>query len=235
MFAPRSADPTMGPWHERLVRAKAHLEAPWFKRSRRGTFALGGRTYDYFLHGYNGTWRNERMVEVPPALELARARAAGRVVEIGNVLSFYGAPAHEIVDYYERAPGVRNEDVMTFEPSGPYDAVIAISTLEHVGVDEPQRDRTKARAAIERLGGLLGPGGELLVTIPLGWNPDLDEGLADGSLAFDETAFLRRTSPKGDWREIGADEAAGAPYGEPFPFANVVAFGRRTAPDGAPA
>ena len=75
---PMGKDPNTPAWVQHLAfevedeaalqAAKAHLEAPLYRRTRRGTFTLGGREYDYFLHGYNGTWRNERMVEVPPAL-----------------------------------------------------------------------------------------------------------------------------------------------------------------------
>lgn len=59
----------------------------------------------------------------------------------------YVPVAHDVVDKYEGAPGVRNVDVLDNE-DGDLDYVASISTLEHVGWDEQERDADKALRAL---------------------------------------------------------------------------------------
>lgn len=46
------------------VLARLHYLLPW-----RRTFRLGGKSYRYFYHPYNTTWRNVRCVAKPLAVE----------------------------------------------------------------------------------------------------------------------------------------------------------------------
>ena len=193
----------------------------------RRRFSFAGRSYPYFIHSYHTTWRTERCVEIPLALDALDRHRGGNVLEIGNVLSHYARGRHDVVDKYEQADGVLNVDVLDHQPSTSYDLVIAVSTLEHVGFDEPEPlDPDKPRRALEHLAALLTPAGELLVTLPLGQNPYVDEALADGRLRFDELGFLKRVSSS-TWRQVTAGEVASARYGKPYPFANAVAIGAR--------
>ncbi len=85
-----------------------------------------------------------------------------------------------IVDKYEKAIGVINEDICNFKPSKKYDLIISISTLEHVGFDEKPRDPCKVLRAIENLKSLLAVGGKLVAILPVGYNPYLDELIKSG-------------------------------------------------------
>jgi len=60
-------------------------------------------------------------------------------------------------------------------PQEKYDKIIAISTLEHVGEDSG--DPSLAINAIEHLKILLDDCGEMLITIPVGFNTPLEENL----------------------------------------------------------
>lgn len=199
------------------------------RRLRPGSFAFAGGDYRYFVHAYNVTWRNERAVELPIVLRALDEHPGARVLEIGNVLAHYGHGGHDVVDRYETAPGVRSIDVVELEAEEPYDLVVTISTLEHVGFDEDERDPDKPRRALERMASVLAPGGTLLVTVPLGYNEALDRDLREGRIAFDELRFLKRVSPRNHWREIPASEAEGIEYGAPYPWANGLAVGIRRA------
>ncbi len=189
------------------------------------TFTLAETEYRYFVHGYNQTWRNERAVEIPIALGQLDQRRGGRVLEVGNVMAHYGRRGHEVVDKYESDPGVRNADILDMEADHPYDLILAISTLEHVGFDEEERDADKPRRAVERMVGMLAPGGTLLVTVPLGYNESLDTHLRDRTIAFDELRFLKRISADNRWREVAARDVEGVAYGRPFRWANGLAVG----------
>ena len=192
--------------------------------TRAGTFELEGSEYRYFFHVYNKTWTNERTVEIPVAWRFVRDCAC-RTLEIGNVLSHYFAVRHDIVDKYERAPGVINEDVAVFTPSRPYDAIVSVSTLEHVGWHEEPRDESKVEAVIARLRELLTPGGRALVTVPLGQNPHLDRLIRERRSGFDSTRFMMRTSESNRWKQVEMEQLEGVRYGHPYPWANGLMIG----------
>ena len=109
-----------------------------------------------------------------------------------------------------------------------------LSTFEHIGFDEEVRDPDKVPRAIAHVTGLLAPGGELLISAPLGYNVALNALAQRNELGFDEMLFLKRVSDDNRWIEVSASEATGAQYGSPFPAANAVLFGRtRVAADAA--
>ncbi|MBI4424309.1 MAG: hypothetical protein HY554_11305 [Elusimicrobia bacterium] len=209
----------------RAAGLRQRLYVLWLRLSRgRRTFEVGGRSYRYFFHGYRETWRTERTVEVPWALAAVRAHGGADVLEVGNVLSHYARFPHEVVDKYEAGPGVLNQDVVDFAPGKRYGLIVTISTLEHVGWDESPRDPQKVRRAVERLKGLLAPGGALLITLPLGWHSEVDRWLFESPSDFGELRFLKRVSAENEWREVPGAEAQGTRYGEPFEYANAVAL-----------
>lgn len=198
-------------------------------------FVVDGREYDYVWNPAGATWRSERAVEIPIGLaELAKADPR-RTLEVGHVLRKYARPAaaHVVIDKYEHAPGVVNEDALIFS-GGPYDLIVSISTLEHVGYDEEPRDSGKAARAVDNLRGLLSAGGEMLATIPIGYNRELDDALRDGSLGA-QVSYLARVGEL-RWKQIDAADARGtngwpwpgadAVYGWPWPGANLLAVAR---------
>ncbi len=180
--------------------------------------------YRYFAHVYNQTWKNERAVEIPIALEVLRKTSGGKVLEVGNVLSHYARTSHEVIDKYEKGRGIRNEDVRDFNPGCRYDLIISVSTLEHVGWDENPRQPEKAVRAIQHLSTQLVPGGQFFMTVPVGHNLALDAYLREAGGIFNELHFMKRVSVENDWIETGPDEAWRCAYGRPFPFANGLVF-----------
>lgn len=183
-------------------------------------FTYHGKPLDLFCHMYNCTWLNER------GAELAVVRnwlGRGSMLEVGNVLSHYDiAPPHRIVDRYEHGPGVENVDV--FDVTGSFDQIVAISTLEHVRWDEDPREDGGSQAALEHLRSLLAPGGRMLVTIPTGHNPPLDEWLLAGTGADRACTLVRDMT---SWRQT--DEVEIRPYGLTQHWAEAVWIGEFTA------
>jgi SAM-dependent methyltransferase len=128
------------------------------------------------------------------------------VLEVGNVLGHYGTERRrDVIDKYERFPGVLNTDVLDFRPEHLYDLIVSVSTLEHVGWDEEPRDPERAAGAVERLRELLAPGGLLVVTVPVGYHPQLDLAIREGRARFDEVAALRHEG-SGRWREVAPND-----------------------------
>ncbi len=184
-------------------------------------FSYDGATYRYVRHHHNATWRNERAVELAIVQREVERVAGGAVLELGNVLKRYFSHVHDVVDKYEVADGVQNVDILDFRPERLYELIVSISTLEHVGWDEEDRNPDKATWTVGRLRSLLAPGGRAVVTVPLGHNPYLDAAVRNGTLGFDRMRYLRRTG-KMRWHEAPGDEVMPAVYGFPFPKANAI-------------
>lgn len=196
------------------------------------TFTLQGQTYRYFYHPHNTTWKNERAVEIPIILEEIKSYQGGRILEVGNVLSHYVHFQHDIVDKYDKSDGVINQDVVDFQPAenenDKYDLIVSISTIEHVGWDETPRDSKKIPRALENLTTrCLAPGGEIVVTVPIGYNTYLDKLLKEDKdkIRFTEQYYLKRISDDNKWIQVGGGEIREAKYNSPFPYANVLVIG----------
>ncbi|MCZ2860384.1 class I SAM-dependent methyltransferase [Blastococcus sp. VKM Ac-2987] len=195
-------------WGARWLAGRARAGRP-----STATFEVDGTAHAYLRHPYNYTWLNERAVEVPlAAAVLAGAGPGARVLEVGNVLAHYRPVDHAVVDKYERAPGVRNVDVVDIDLPGPFDLVLAVSTLEHVGLDEAVQDPGKPARAIAHLRSLLAPGGRLWCTIPAGYNPALDERLHTDGLGATRLTALRRTGRDNRWEQVPLAQVRDVPY-----------------------
>jgi hypothetical protein len=194
------------------VRYAAGVPLAWLGTRR--TFAFAGAEHRYATQAYNFTWMHERAVELPIALAaVAQARRDGsRILEVGHVLGHYGATGHDVVDKYERAPGVRNADVLDLDTADRYDLVVSVSTLEHVGVDDTPADPRRAVAAAQRLHELTAPGGRVLATVPAGYNDALVAAIRSGEAGFADVRALVRHGGGLDWREAPVAQACALAY-----------------------
>lgn len=197
------------------------LLSAYYRRFKAGRpFTVCGVDYRYFYHAYNQTYCNERAVEIPLLWAIVQRVPPERVLEVGNVLSHYFPTHHDVVDKYERAPGVRNIDVVDFRPTQPYDLIVSISTLEHVGFNEAPLDPEKPWRAIRNLQRCLSPQGRLVITVPIGANPHLDRMLQEGRIPLNDPMCLRRISTDNRWRQVSWEEIRHARYGHPYSNAN---------------
>jgi dolichol-phosphate mannosyltransferase len=182
----------------------------FFKKQNK-PFKFQNKYYNYFYHIYNCTCLNERAVEVPIVWEMAREYKNKKVLEIGNVLSHYFNFPHDIIDKYELADGVINQDVVDFNPSHKYDLIVSISTLEHVGWDEDVKDPEKILLAIDNLKKCLSERGKMIITFCLGYNPETDKLLEGDKLGFTAQYFLKKIS-RDEWVECAKEDALAAKY-----------------------
>jgi hypothetical protein len=169
---------------------------------------------------------SERTIEIPFAEAFYLAHRGARTLEVGNVLANRSPrpELYHVVDKYEHGPGIRNEDVVSYTSATPYDLIVSVSTIEHVGFDEPEKDPEKPLRALQNLEGLLAPAGRLLVTVPVAYNPAIDRILVERQFAFTRRHFLRRDSGWDCWSETTLEDALARPYGSRYACANAVAF-----------
>jgi len=177
------------------------------------------------VHRYNYAFKNERSVEVPLVWEIIKVYRGKRILEIGNVLSRYFPVSHDVIDKYEKASGVLNEDILDFHPPCRHDLIVNISTIEHIGYDESPREPERVARAFMHINTFLAPCGVLVVTFPLGYNPYLDELWRRNKLLFTERYALKRVSWYNLWKQVPADFPETPAYDKPYSFANWLAIG----------
>lgn len=109
------------------------------------------------------------------------------ILEVGNVLSHYENHLSEtlgiitsrrIVDKFEVEVGVDNEDLMNLPSDKKYDAIVSLSTVEHIGQkgdpsggygeQEENRDLECPLKAIAKIYDLLASDGKALIIVPFG-------------------------------------------------------------------
>jgi hypothetical protein len=127
----------------------------------------------------------ERDIEIPLAKEALLQLP--HPVEIGCVLTHYGAGGHKVVDLYEKCGACENIDAAKYA-FGETEAqsVLSISTLEHIGWDPPEPvDPAKSAEVLRRI---LDSGQPYFVSFPLGYNPYLTDFLAGALFPPDQVA-----------------------------------------------
>ncbi|HVM54221.1 MAG TPA: methyltransferase domain-containing protein [Acidimicrobiales bacterium] len=151
---------------------------------------------------HDGTVRandvNERIVEIPYVLGAVASLPAGsRVLDFGatesTVALSLAALGHDVVaadlrPYPLQHPRLHSlvGPIEEWEgPEHPFDAVVCLSAIEHVGLgayEEAPTDGDLDRAIVERFGRWLRPGGELVLTAPYGrWEVGETQRVYDGA------------------------------------------------------
>ncbi len=214
----------VAPWRW-LGRTLSEAYLLWFYQQllQHRVFRFAGTDLHYEYHKYNRTYRNERCIEVAIGRFIISTYFGKRILEVGNVLPHYFTHQGDVLDKFETGKGVINQDIAEFQPSELYDLIISISTLEHVGWDEEVKDSQKVLKVWNRLISWLSPKGKLVVSVPLGYNPTLDQHLRSQAFPWSNITYLRRISPDNQWQEITPAESLGAQYNQPYQGANVVA------------
>ena len=231
-------------WSQLIMKPLRTVFAPIIIRMRRQLyFEYNGKVVPVLYARHSVTWSNERCVEVPLVMSMLEGCDKTSVLEVGNVLkNFYSLP-HIVVDKFAKGHSVLNEDILTLDIPPCYDFVVSISTLEHVRFDDDALDTTydSFLQAVDRCKRMVAPGGKFIFTVPLGYNPAVDEAIRQNKLPeFDCTFFVRRTFafwwPLRDASCVmgvanGNTLLNGYEYGRPYPYANAFMVAVYTKPE----
>lgn len=189
-------------------------------------FVVDGVKHKYCLNTKEQA-NTERIVELGYSYDFYNANKHDDFLEVGNVMCYYfNMPTtRDVIDKYEKAPGVINEDIVTFAPKKKYDLIIAISTMEHVGFDAPEeKDPGKSLAGMQRMMQMLKPGGKMLITVPIGYNPSIDAMIRENKVQFTKRSFVKRNSYANFWVQTDEADALKRTYAIKYNAANAIAL-----------
>lgn len=190
-------------------------------------FWLQGKQFSYFYHKHNATWTNERCIEIPIVLSYIKEYRPSPILEVGAVLYHY-SPQFDltVVDKFEQGKDITNKDAVSYQPDVKFDLIISISTLEHAGFDDDVVDPGKIEAVMNNLKTIcLQPGGAIVATMPLGYNPWADSAVMSNTLGLDEIHFMKRISKDNRWSEVEKTAAKKIEYSTLYPGANAIVVG----------
>ncbi|MEG4422793.1 MULTISPECIES: hypothetical protein [unclassified Microcoleus] len=224
------------------------------------TFSFNKKEFYYNRIKFNNP--TERAVEIPIAFNfLAGLQKPASILEVGNVLSHYenhlsetlGITSRRIVDKFEIEVGVDNEDLMNLPSDKKYDAIVSLSTVEHIGQkgdpsggygeQAENRDLEAPLKALAKIYDLLAPDGKALITVPFGklidgeWYIQFSKeylyllgkkyGIPKEAVSVNCLKLIdRETTDRGFnvlWEELDALELSYVEYGSPFSQANAIA------------
>jgi hypothetical protein len=223
-------------------------------------FTFRGKTHFYNRIPFNN--RAERAVEIPIAFDfLARQQHKETILEVGNVLQYYENALSDslciryrrIVDKFEVGCGVDNVDIIDLNPGEKYQAIVSVSTVEHVGQScsplgqfgeqNKVADLEAPLKAIAKIYDLLAIGGRALLTVPFGkltdggWYVQFSSDYLDLLVkTYDipqealSVGFLKRvargpgrSNPYQLWVETGAEELSNVCYEDIWSGARAIA------------
>jgi hypothetical protein len=205
-------------------------ESQWWRWS--GHFYLNDQKYEIFCHNYNCGWPPARMTERSVELAIADRWLQGHdrdeIYEIGAVTPYYWPHrVKHIVDPFDDHALVTHKESL-FNVSLDGKAVISISTVEHIGVDEYGQEENPA-LTILALEKIFSESRSFCITAPLGYNIILDNYIKDKLLgcASMSISFLARGLQDNIWLQVDHSAASRAPYGprdysSPGSFANAI-------------
>lgn len=217
-----------------LHRSAYRLRYIWERyiyRTRPTHFLFQGKKLPYLYSVRNLAWLTERTLEVPLVLPFLTEAYANhkKVMEVGNVIRQYCPEFshHDIVDKYEYRKGVINVDIIDLKPKVKYDLIVSISTMEHVGFYDPDEyDSDKILTAFRLFRDeFLAPNGVAVITMPIGFNPEVDKRLREHLFPFAKVYFMKRVSKNNHWEEATEEDAFSKKFNSPFNHANAVVLG----------
>ena len=148
-----------------------------------------------------------------------------QILEIGNVLNHYYSNSGRwvVLDKFEKAHDVINEDVVEYEPKDKLDLILSISTMEHVGFDDDTIDTSKVTEAIKHISTLLNPKGIFIFSVPLGYNTDLDNKIFLNTFGLSKIVYLKRVGFR-KWKESFLEDITKVRFNDTYPNANALAM-----------
>ena len=184
---------------------------------------------EYFIDPVNSQ-DNERIVELKLAMDwyekVFNAGRADTILEIGNVLGFYGFSDHECIDKFAALPDISpagtvdNVDALEYDYTGR--DVICVSTIEHMGMNDYDNPTpNEGQDAITALDKIHNEASTYFITFGAKYNTLLDEYVKNNLDRYDSctvglelveislTILLKTRS-----RNKGVDD--------PFPFSNSI-------------
>lgn len=183
---------------------------------------------------YNSAHLNERAIEVPIGKWFLDRYP--NLIELGAVLPYYYECIHSVYDLNDEYKHSLKIDFSHLDLDFTGKDVLSISTIEHVGFNDYSKapflgspemplsmkyryDKCRWGEGFKCIEKIMAEAANFLITIPLGFNPTIDEmlGLLDESKYF----VIKRINKGNLWR-LDLDKSLNYKYGSPFKNANAL-------------
>jgi hypothetical protein len=156
------------------------------------SFDYGGDSYEVLSHWYGRAWENSLGVEVPVVREFISGVGGEDLLEVGNVLNWYGlGRGHLVLDRWNRSSTryVWNMDIRSFTWADLFDRVVGIRVMEQIR-DSDGDPVVQMKRVVSKIRSLLSVGGKGLVTVEVGKSPTIDAHILNGDIKFDQIRGL---------------------------------------------
>ena len=184
---------------------------------------------DYYFDKYVNSYNNERIVELRLSMDYYEeiySEGKNNILEIGNVLGFYGYCEHECIDKFaqsddiSRGGTVDNIDALDYDYTGRN--VISISTIEHIGMkDYNNPTANDGLDAITALDKIRNESKTFFITFGPNHNKNLDEYVKGNLDDYDWHGWCR--TGKNQWQYTEQDiKVWDMKHDDPYEFANGI-------------
>ena len=169
-----------------------------------------------WITGYNCPDSNERRVELPLAFWFIK-NYNDDLIELGEVTDFYIDAKHPVYDLCKEREHTTKMDISDVDYVGKN--VVSISTIEHVGNGDYgyEIDDKKAKALLDKI---FNGAKNYLITIPVGFNRDLEQTIVDNNIKY----ILMVRDCLNNWKQVDDKELKDYEYGTPYGAGNAVAI-----------
>lgn len=150
-------------------------------------------------------YNTERSIEIPLALHFLEQLKQEPVLELGCVLPYYIFPPknYHVIDLMDSHPACEKSDIRDLSEKNFRTNVIAISTLEHIGLSDYGISTEGCTASVV-LTKIIKNCKNYFITFPLGVNNDLELFVFSNKTTL-RPIFLKRTATNYDWETIEAE------------------------------
>lgn len=180
----------------------------------------------YFQHEYNGTFNNERCIEVAFAKRYLEEVGFDNVIEIGAVLPYYDDTKHLVFDPFDKHPMAKSEFAENIDVKDKN--ILSISTIEHMGDAQGYGRHYRCQEpnkSYQFLDKLNSEAKSFFVTLPINQHLDLDKTLKENLYKFKWFGYTKKAQSPPVWElSLDKDDVFSKSYAYPFECANAAIF-----------
>lgn len=167
-------------------------------------------------YSYNSPAGNERRIELPVGMWFIN-EYKDNLIEIGEVLPFYGQKNHTVYDLVKESEVTIIKDALDVDYTDCN--VVSLSTIEHIGKGDYGHAAESGKAA-RVYDKIKKEAKNYLISFPIGYNRELEKHLTDNN----EKYIIMKRDEHNMWTTAVGQTLADFEYNSPYHAGNAVVF-----------